>query len=156
MTVSKCLRYEVLRRDSYTCRYCGASAPTATLHVDHVTPRSQGGKDEPSNLITACEDCNLGKSSSMPDPWLVAEIERIAAQWEPSFDDNDDAFEVALYQQAYDFLEGLPAEVVLLSLARAFAAAAPYQPTLDEAIRAAASLAGWRVTEWPTLSGGAG
>ncbi|MFD9276847.1 HNH endonuclease [Streptomyces mirabilis] len=65
MAVSKRLRYEILRRDRYTCRYCGASAPDAPMRVDHVTPVALGGTDHPSNLVAACEPCNSGKSSSI-------------------------------------------------------------------------------------------
>lgn len=57
------IRYEVLERDGYTCQYCGAKAPNVSLHVDHIVPVSEGGTDEMSNLVTACECCNLGKSS---------------------------------------------------------------------------------------------
>ncbi|MCX5365877.1 HNH endonuclease [Streptomyces sp. NBC_00124] len=65
MAVSKRLRYEILRRDRYTCRYCGASAPDAPMRVDHVTPVALGGTDHPSNLVAACEPCNSGKTSSI-------------------------------------------------------------------------------------------
>jgi hypothetical protein len=65
MAVSKRLRYEILRRDRYTCRYCGASAPDAPLRVDHVTPVALGGTNHPSNLVAACEPCNSGKTSSI-------------------------------------------------------------------------------------------
>lgn len=63
MAVSKRLRYEILRRDNHTCRYCGAAAPEATLVVDHYIPVVVGGATVPSNLVTACEPCNSGKSS---------------------------------------------------------------------------------------------
>lgn len=56
------MRFRVLTRDQFTCRYCGRKAPNAELHVDHVFPRSAGGKNEIENLVTACVDCNLGKS----------------------------------------------------------------------------------------------
>jgi 5-methylcytosine-specific restriction endonuclease McrA len=67
------LRWQVLRRDNFTCRYCGASAESAELHVDHVISRADGGSDEIGNLVTACIPCNLGKGSeSMPSmkPYL--------------------------------------------------------------------------------------
>lgn len=60
---SKKLRFEILKRDSFTCNWCGKSAPDALLHVDHIHPESKGGTDEPTNLITACVDCNLGKGA---------------------------------------------------------------------------------------------
>jgi len=81
MAVSKRLRYEILRRDSYTCRYCGRSAPEVPLRVDHVTPVALGGGDEPTNLATSCHDCNNGKSSASPDATLVAGVSDDALRW---------------------------------------------------------------------------
>ncbi len=81
MAVSKRLRYEILRRDSHTCRYCGASAPDVQLRVDHVTPIALGGTDEPGNLVTACHDCNSGKTSTSPDAPLVADVADDALRW---------------------------------------------------------------------------
>ena len=60
--ISKALRFEILTRDGYRCRYCGAGAQTTELHVDHILPRSAGGRDDRANLVTACIDCNFGKS----------------------------------------------------------------------------------------------
>lgn len=61
MSVSRLLRFEVFRRDGYTCFYCGRRAPTVILEADHKTPRSAGGPDTIDNLVTACWDCNRGK-----------------------------------------------------------------------------------------------
>jgi hypothetical protein len=60
--IPKATRFAVLMRDGFTCEYCGRSAPTVQLHVDHRTPVSRGGSDAVDNLTTACADCNLGKS----------------------------------------------------------------------------------------------
>ncbi len=81
MAVSKRLRYEILRRDNHTCRYCGGVAPNVELRVDHVIPRALGGSDEPSNLIAACHDCNSGKTSSAPDQNVVDDANQKALQW---------------------------------------------------------------------------
>lgn len=81
MAVSKRLRFEILRRDGYTCRYCGAKAPDVTLRVDHVIPVALGGSDEPSNLVTACEPCNTGKTSIAPDAPIVADVAADALRW---------------------------------------------------------------------------
>jgi hypothetical protein len=62
-SISKSLRFEVFKRDSFTCQYCGRKAPEVTLHVDHVVPVSKGGQNDISNLVTACQDCNLGKGA---------------------------------------------------------------------------------------------
>lgn len=59
---NKSTRFEILKRDNFTCRYCGRKAPEVALQVDHIIPRAKGGTIETSNLITACSDCNLGKS----------------------------------------------------------------------------------------------
>ncbi|MET7975799.1 HNH endonuclease [Streptomyces mirabilis] len=81
MAVSKRLRYEILRRDQHTCRYCGASAPAVPLRVDHVTPVALGGADTPDNLVTSCEPCNSGKSSATVDSAVVANVSDDALRW---------------------------------------------------------------------------
>lgn len=81
MAVSKRLRYEILRRDNNTCRYCGGSAPDVALTVDHVVPTALGGSDDPTNLVAACKDCNSGKTSTSPDAPLVADVSEDAKQW---------------------------------------------------------------------------
>lgn len=81
MAVSKRTRFEVLRRDGHTCQYCGEQAPHVTIHVDHVVPVSLGGSDKPENLVAACKDCNIGKSSIQPDAPLVAAIGDRAADY---------------------------------------------------------------------------
>jgi hypothetical protein len=81
MAVSKRLRFEILRRDNHTCRYCGASAPDASLRVDHVTPEALGGRTEPANLVTACEPCNSGKSSVALDSAMVEDIKADALRF---------------------------------------------------------------------------
>jgi hypothetical protein len=75
------MRFEVLRRDDHTCRYCGASAPDVQLTVDHVVPVALGGASEPANLVTACRDCNAGKSSTGPDEKIVAQVSADAMRW---------------------------------------------------------------------------
>ena len=78
MPVSKRTRYEVLRRDNHTCRYCHATDQPLT--VDHVTPVALGGTDDPSNLVACCKDCNAGKSSTTPDSALVADVREDAVR----------------------------------------------------------------------------
>lgn len=67
MSLSKKIRFEVFKRDSFTCQYCGKAAPDVILHVDHIEPRSKGGSDDIINLVTSCRDCNLGKSNRKLD-----------------------------------------------------------------------------------------
>jgi len=61
--ISKRMRFEVLKRDSFTCQYCGKQPPDTVLHLDHIKPVSKGGKNTILNLVTSCVDCNLGKSN---------------------------------------------------------------------------------------------
>lgn len=81
MAVSKRTRFEVLRRDNHTCRYCGGTAPDVKLTVDHVTPVALGGSDDPRNLVAACRDCNAGKSSTSPDAELVEDVKAVDIKW---------------------------------------------------------------------------
>jgi hypothetical protein len=64
-SISKKLRFEVFKRDSFKCQYCGKCAPDVILHVDHIHPVSKGGENDILNLITACADCNGGKSDRL-------------------------------------------------------------------------------------------
>lgn len=58
------IRYNVLKRDNYTCQLCGLTVKDgAKLHVDHIIPVSKGGKTVMSNLQTLCDRCNIGKSN---------------------------------------------------------------------------------------------
>lgn len=60
--LSKKIRFEVFKRDLFTCQYCGRKAPDVLLEVDHIEPVSKGGTDDILNLISSCKECNAGKS----------------------------------------------------------------------------------------------
>lgn len=55
------VRFEIFKRDNFTCQYCGKSAPEVVLNVDHIEPVSKGGTNDLYNLITSCFECNNGK-----------------------------------------------------------------------------------------------
>lgn len=61
--IPKTIRFEVFKRDKFTCQYCGASAPDVILEIDHIQPVSKGGTNELLNLVTSCRNCNRGKSN---------------------------------------------------------------------------------------------
>lgn len=62
------MRFLVLQRDGFRCRYCGRGPDDGTvLQVDHVFPRAHGGTDSMENLVTACRECNIGKSDILLD-----------------------------------------------------------------------------------------
>ncbi|AUC83665.1 hypothetical protein CW733_05625 [Lacinutrix sp. Bg11-31] len=61
-TVKPRLRYEILKRDNWTCQSCGKGIKQgATLHIDHIIPVAKGGKTKRENLQTLCDKCNYGK-----------------------------------------------------------------------------------------------
>jgi len=62
MALSVRTRFEVFKRDDFTCRYCGGKSPTVVLEVDHIVPKAEGGSDDLMNLATSCWACNSGKS----------------------------------------------------------------------------------------------
>ena len=79
--ISKGLRYEVFKRDKFTCQYCGRMAPDVILEVDHIKPVSKGGTNNILNLITSCRDCNRGKGNK-----LLSENAEIKLQQEKLLD----------------------------------------------------------------------
>jgi DnaD/phage-associated family protein len=62
MAVSVRTRFEVFKRDAFTCRYCGRKSPDVVLQCDHIVAVAEGGSDDPMNLATSCWECNSGKS----------------------------------------------------------------------------------------------
>lgn len=59
---------EVLKRDDYTCFYCGKRG--GILEIDHILPVSKGGNDDLSNLVTACRKCNRQKKDKMINEFI--------------------------------------------------------------------------------------
>ena len=57
-------RYNLFKRDNHECQYCGASRD---LTLDHLIPRSKGGKTTWKNLVTACKQCNARKGDQSPE-----------------------------------------------------------------------------------------
>jgi hypothetical protein len=62
MPVSTRTRFEIFKRDNFTCRYCGHTSPDVVLEIDHVVPVCEGGTDDAINLVTSCWSCNRGKA----------------------------------------------------------------------------------------------
>lgn len=65
IALTKKQRFNVFKRDSFACQYCGATPPGSILEVDHIHPVSQGGSNHIDNLITSCFDCNRGKGAGL-------------------------------------------------------------------------------------------
>ncbi len=73
MAVSVRVRFEIFKRDQFTCLYCGLSSPQAVLEVDHIVPVCEGGSDDRLNLVTSCWACNRGKGGVPLNEVLAAE-----------------------------------------------------------------------------------
>jgi hypothetical protein len=111
--LSKKTRFEVFKRDSFACQYCGQGAPDVLLHVDHIVPVADGGGDEITNLVTACVGCNIGKGATpLADGTVAArqrkqlqdlqerrELIEMMAQWRRELDGirEQEATEAAAY-----------------------------------------------------------
>ena len=65
--VVRLTRRNLLLRDDYQCQYCGARPGVRGLNVDHVVPRSRGGRDTWDNLVISCHTCNLRKGRRTPE-----------------------------------------------------------------------------------------
>jgi 5-methylcytosine-specific restriction endonuclease McrA len=60
-------RRNIFLRDNHTCQYCARRLPTRHLNLDHVIPRSRGGRSTWENLVTSCRKCNLSKGWATPE-----------------------------------------------------------------------------------------
>lgn len=60
-------RVNIYGRDNYTCQYCNEKMSIHELTYDHVVPRSQGGRTEWTNIVSACSDCNSKKAGRTPE-----------------------------------------------------------------------------------------
>ena len=74
-SISPQLRVEILERNGFTCQLCGSGTGDVDpfnpnrkvrLHIDHITPISQGGTDSKDNLRVLCSACNQGKANIQP------------------------------------------------------------------------------------------
>src|SRR5689334_8390154 len=66
-TTIRLSRRNVYLRDDHTCQYCGRRMASKDLNLDHVIPRSQGGKATWENLVTSCRRCNFTKGGETPE-----------------------------------------------------------------------------------------
>src|SRR5947209_13812412 len=60
-------RRNIYARDSNKCQYCGRKFPTSELSLDHVVPKSQGGRASWENIVCCCVKCNVKKGGRTPD-----------------------------------------------------------------------------------------
>lgn len=83
--ISKRTRFEIFKRDNFTCQYCGTRPPDVVLELDHIHPVSLGGDSDEMNLITSCDVCNRGKGAKVLGERIIrpdADIEFLRSQQE--------------------------------------------------------------------------
>ena len=61
------MRAGVIARDRHRCQYCGIRGTVFELTLDHILPRSRGGRSVPENLCAACKPCNQRKGNRTPE-----------------------------------------------------------------------------------------
>jgi 5-methylcytosine-specific restriction endonuclease McrA len=77
-------RVNVFARDGFTCQYCGRAPHRSELNLDHVIPRSLGGKTTWENVVCSCVDCNRRKGGRTPHQARLRLIRRPARpRWTP-------------------------------------------------------------------------
>lgn len=64
---------QIKERDGHRCAYCGRDAAEsgAHLHLDHLTPKSEGGQDVATNLVLACRRCNSARQNMTLAQWAA-------------------------------------------------------------------------------------
>lgn len=77
-------RLNILARDNFTCQYCGCSLSSKEATLDHVVPRSQGGKTSWENIVCACGGCNRKKGGRTPREARMKLLSKpVRPQWLP-------------------------------------------------------------------------
>ena len=69
-------RKNILLRDRNTCQFCGSTFPASELTLDHVVPRSRGGRSSWENLVASCYRCNNRKGDRTPEEAGIALVRR--------------------------------------------------------------------------------
>ena len=79
-------RLNIYARDHDTCQYCAAHLPRSQLNLDHVIPRTLGGKTAWENIVCSCIECNLKKGGRTPDQARMKLIRpAVRPRWTPFF-----------------------------------------------------------------------
>jgi 5-methylcytosine-specific restriction endonuclease McrA len=75
----------IFARDGFMCAYCGVKLPVSKLTIDHIQPKSKGGKDTWENLVSCCSPCNMEKGDKSLAQWGKPLLHRPK---KPSFSDT--------------------------------------------------------------------
>ncbi len=79
-------RLNIYARDVDTCQYCARQLARSELNLDHVLPRSQGGKTNWENVVCSCLPCNLRKGGRTPEQARMRLFKKpVRPRWTPFF-----------------------------------------------------------------------
>ena len=96
-------RKNIFERDGHRCQYCGKRFSKQDLTIDHVLPRSRGGRDTWENLVLACVKCNLKKSNRTPVEAGMKMLKQPAKpKWLPRFGAHVPREELVSWQRFVD------------------------------------------------------
>ncbi len=98
-------RFNVFLRDRFACQYCGDGFAVEDLTFDHVVPRVRGGRTQWTNVVTACEPCNLRKGHRLPQECGIHPFRPPAEPTTWELQDNGRAFPPNYLHESWrDFL----------------------------------------------------
>ena len=96
-------RRNIFERDKHTCQYCAKRMPKVDLTLDHVVPRSKGGRDTWDNLVLACVKCNVRKGDRTPEEARMPLVRRPGKpSWLPRFGSRIPTHEITSWQRFVD------------------------------------------------------
>jgi 5-methylcytosine-specific restriction endonuclease McrA len=100
-------RHNIYMRDANTCQYCGRQLARVDLNLDHVIPRSQGGRTTWENVVCCCVACNVAKGARTPQRAGLRLLKTpTRPRWTPTFRAGSDG---ARYREWLPFLDLLNA-----------------------------------------------
>jgi 5-methylcytosine-specific restriction endonuclease McrA len=77
-------RLNIFARDKYTCQYCGKRPHRSELNLDHVIPRTLGGRTTWENVVCSCVECNRRKGGRTPAQARLRLLSRpVRPRWSP-------------------------------------------------------------------------
>lgn len=104
--IRRVVKDNILRRDDYTCRFCGQRFEARELTIDHLIPIARGGLDEPTNYVTCCESCNQRKADMPLEEFartVNIQVEELPVHGDPVVNNKSLPIEIgALRKQIFD------------------------------------------------------
>jgi HNH endonuclease len=98
----RAVKDDVLRRDNYTCQFCGRRFEGDKLTIDHLIPIARGGLDEPTNYVACCEPCNQQKADMPLEEFaqtVNVQVEELPVYGDPVIDNESLPIELRMLRK---------------------------------------------------------